>query len=88
MGRLETLNAARKSVAVLVADGEVAGLIAMRDEPRDDAKAGLKDLADAGVRTMMLTATIGARRKGSAGNWGSKCAPNCCRPTSSASFKG
>jgi Zn2+/Cd2+-exporting ATPase len=42
-------------VAVLAADGEVAGLIAMRDEPRDDAKAGLKALADAGVRTMMLT---------------------------------
>jgi Zn2+/Cd2+-exporting ATPase len=42
-------------VAVLVADGEAAGLIAMRDEPRDDAKAGLKALADAGVRTIMLT---------------------------------
>jgi Zn2+/Cd2+-exporting ATPase len=55
MGRIETLNAAGKSVAVLVADGEAAGLIAMRDEPRDDAKAGLKALADAGVRTIMLT---------------------------------
>ena len=40
---------------MLVADGEAAGLIAMRDEPRDDAKAGLKALADAGVRTIMLT---------------------------------
>jgi Zn2+/Cd2+-exporting ATPase len=54
-GRIETLNADGKSVAVLVADGEAAGLIAMRDEPRDDAKAGLKALADAGVRTIMLT---------------------------------
>jgi Cd2+/Zn2+-exporting ATPase len=42
-------------VAVLVADGKAAGLIAMRDEARDDAKAGLRALADAGVRTIMLT---------------------------------
>jgi Zn2+/Cd2+-exporting ATPase len=55
MGRIERLNAVGKSVAVLVADGQAAGLIAMRDEPRDDAKAGLKALADAGVRTIMLT---------------------------------
>ena len=55
MDRIEALNAAGKSVAVLVADNEAAGLIAMRDEPRDDAKAGLKALADAGVRRIMLT---------------------------------
>ena len=55
MGRIEALNADGKSVAVLVADSEAAGLIAMRDEPRDDAKAGLKALADAGVGTIMLT---------------------------------
>ena len=53
--RIEALNADGKSVAVLVADGGAAGVIAMRDEPRDDAKAGLKALADAGVRTIMLT---------------------------------
>ncbi len=55
MDRIEALNADGKSVAVLVADGTAAGVIAMRDEPRDDAKAGLKALADAGIRTIMLT---------------------------------
>lgn len=52
---IEALNADGKSVAVLVVDGMAAGVIAMRDEPRDDAKAGLKALADAGIRTVMLT---------------------------------
>jgi Cd2+/Zn2+-exporting ATPase len=54
-GRIEALNAAGKSVAVLVADGMAAGVIAMRDEPREDAKAGLKALTDTGIRTVMLT---------------------------------
>jgi Zn2+/Cd2+-exporting ATPase len=49
------LNADGKSIAVLVADGTAAGVIAMRDEPREDAKAGLKALTDAGIRTIMLT---------------------------------
>lgn len=55
MGRIEAFNADGKSVAVLVADGAAAGVIAMRDEPREDAKAGLKALTDAGIRTIMLT---------------------------------
>ena len=55
MDRIEALNAEGKSVAVLVADGAAAGVIAMRDEPREDAKAGLKALTDAGIRTIMLT---------------------------------
>ena len=55
MDRIEALNADGKSVAVLVADGAAAGVIAMRDEPREDAKAGLKALTDAGIRTIMLT---------------------------------
>ncbi len=55
IGRIEALNADGKSVAVLVADGMAAGVIAMRDEPREDAKAGLKALTDAGIRTIMLT---------------------------------
>ncbi|RZI72367.1 MAG: heavy metal translocating P-type ATPase [Pseudomonas sp.] len=53
--RIEALNAEGKSVAVLIAGDSVAGVIAMRDEPRADAKAGLKLLADAGIRTVMLT---------------------------------
>ncbi len=55
IGRIEALNADGKSVAVLIADGAAAGVIAMRDEPREDAKAGLKALTDAGIRTIMLT---------------------------------
>jgi Cd2+/Zn2+-exporting ATPase len=44
-----------KSVSVLTRDGRVAGLIAMRDEPRADARRGLDALKAAGVRTVMLT---------------------------------
>ena len=55
MSRIEALNADGKSVAVLVTDGTAAGVVAMRDEPRADAKAGLKALTDAGIRTIMLT---------------------------------
>ncbi|WP_029003024.1 heavy metal translocating P-type ATPase [Azorhizobium doebereinerae] len=49
------LNDEGKTVSVLVADGIVAGAIALRDEPRPDAAAGLKALAEAGIRTLMLT---------------------------------
>ncbi len=52
---VQRFHAAGKSVAVLVANGEVGGLIAMRDEPRADAKAGLKALQAAGIETVMLT---------------------------------
>ena len=55
ISRIEALNADGKSVAVLVVDGAAAGVIAMRDEPREDAKVGLKALTDAGIRTIMLT---------------------------------
>lgn len=44
-----------KTVSVLQTDGLVAGAIAMRDEPRADARAGLKALTDAGVKIVMLT---------------------------------
>ncbi|AYD04037.1 heavy metal translocating P-type ATPase [Neorhizobium sp. NCHU2750] len=53
--RLAGLNDEGKTVSVLVVDGLLAGAIAMRDEPRADAKAGLQALADAGVKTVMLT---------------------------------
>jgi len=49
------LNDEGKTVSLLLADGKVAGLIALRDEPRPDAKAGLKALTDAGIRIVMLT---------------------------------
>lgn len=49
------LNGQGKTVSVLLAGDEVAGLIAMRDEPRPDAKAGLAALKADGIRAVMLT---------------------------------
>jgi len=53
--RISALNDEGKTVSLLVMDDRVAGAIAMRDEPRPDAKKGLKLLSDAGIRTVMLT---------------------------------
>ena len=44
-----------KTVVVVLEDGEILGLIALRDRLRDDAKAALKDLADLGINGVMLT---------------------------------
>ncbi len=44
-----------KTVSVLVAGNIVQGLIAMRDEPRADAKAGITRLDKLGIKTIMLT---------------------------------
>jgi Cd2+/Zn2+-exporting ATPase len=53
--RIAKLNDEGKTVSVVVAKGSAAGLVAMRDEPRADTAAGLKALADAGIKTIMLT---------------------------------
>ncbi|WP_415189304.1 heavy metal translocating P-type ATPase [Rhodomicrobium sp.] len=53
--RIAVLNGEGKTVSVLVVDGKITGAIALRDEPRPDAMAGLKALADAGIGTVMLT---------------------------------
>lgn len=53
--RISALNDEGKTVSLLVMDDKVAGAIAMRDEPRPDARKGLKLLSDAGIRTVMLT---------------------------------
>lgn len=55
VARIAGLNAEGKSVSVLLINDELAGFIAMRDEPRPDAPAGLKALTDAGIKTVMLT---------------------------------
>ena len=44
-----------RSVAVLVADGILAGAIALRDAPRADAQAGLAALQAMGIGRVMLT---------------------------------
>jgi len=54
-GRIATLNDEGKSVLVLMAGNSCAGIIAMRDEPRADAKAGIDALRAAGVEPLMLT---------------------------------
>jgi len=53
--RIGELNDDGKTVSVLVVDGVAAGLIAMRDEPREDAATGLEALKQDGIRTVMLT---------------------------------
>ena len=52
---IAALNAEGKTVSVLIAGGGVAGFLAMRDEARPDAVAGLADLKARGIRTIMLT---------------------------------
>lgn len=53
--RIVALNDEGKTVSVLIANGAVAGIIAMRDEPRPDAVEGLKALKDLGADIVMLT---------------------------------
>ncbi|MET3354222.1 heavy metal translocating P-type ATPase [Xanthobacter autotrophicus] len=53
--QIAALNDAGKTVSLLVADGAIAGAIAMRDEPRPDAPEGLAALKREGIRTLMLT---------------------------------
>ncbi|SJM33747.1 heavy metal translocating P-type ATPase [Mesorhizobium delmotii] len=53
--RIATLNDDGKSVSILLVGKQVAGIIAMRDEPRDDAKEGIAALKELGVGAVMLT---------------------------------
>ena len=53
--RITALNDAGKTVSVLLAGDAAAGLIAMRDDPRPDAKAGIQALKAAGIAPVMLT---------------------------------
>ena len=53
--RISQLNDEGKTVSLLLAGDDVAGAIAMRDEPRPDAKSGLLALKTAGVKLVMLT---------------------------------
>jgi len=53
--RITALHDAGKSVAVLLVGDQLAGLIAMRDEPRADARAGVQALKQAGVTPVMLS---------------------------------
>ena len=53
--QIAALNDQGKTVSVLLAGGAVAGVIAMRDEPRPDAIEGLRALKELGADVVMLT---------------------------------
>ncbi len=53
--RVAQLEDQGKTVVVLLVDGAVRGLIALRDEPRPDAQAAIQDLRALGVTPVMLT---------------------------------
>ena len=55
LAKIAVLNEAGKSVSVLLVDDRLAGIIAMRDEPREDARAGIAALTALGVEALMLT---------------------------------
>ncbi|WP_269499747.1 heavy metal translocating P-type ATPase [Castellaniella sp. S9] len=52
---ISALEQEGKTVVVVLAGKQVDGLIALRDEPRQDAAQALKRLAGMGVKTVMLT---------------------------------
>lgn len=52
---IAALNDQGKTVSLLIAGDVLCGAIAMRDEPRADAVAGLRALTDRGIKVVMLT---------------------------------
>ncbi|ESQ79185.1 heavy metal translocating P-type ATPase [Asticcacaulis sp. YBE204] len=52
---IQLFNDEGKTVSILIVDDEIAGFIAMRDEPRNDAKSGVQALQRQGLTTLMLT---------------------------------
>jgi Cd2+/Zn2+-exporting ATPase len=62
--RIEALEGEGKTVVIVLVAKRVVGLIALRDEPREDAAAGIARLKTLGIRTLMLTGDN--RRTGSA----------------------
>ncbi|MGX9964277.1 heavy metal translocating P-type ATPase [Roseomonas sp. F4] len=69
-GELPRLEGEGKTVAALLAGDRLLGLIALRDEPRPDAQAGISALRAQGLRPVMLTgdnARTGAALAGALG---------------------
>ncbi|WP_424137746.1 heavy metal translocating P-type ATPase [Roseomonas chloroacetimidivorans] len=52
VSRLETEG---KTAVAVLADGALAGILALRDEPRGDAASGVAALSTLGIRSVMLT---------------------------------
>ncbi|MFN0190566.1 MAG: heavy metal translocating P-type ATPase [Aestuariivirga sp.] len=55
LARAQTLESDGKSVSAVLADFRPIGLIALRDEPRDDAIQGVREVIALGLRPVMLT---------------------------------
>ncbi|MDN6180793.1 MAG: cadmium-translocating P-type ATPase [Halomonas subglaciescola] len=53
--RINALEDEGKSLSVLLKNGVAVGVIALRDEPREDAKEGLDALSKLGVKAVMLS---------------------------------
>ena len=53
--RVSALEQEGRTVVLVLSDGQPLGLLALRDEPREDAAAGLADLRALGIRPVMLT---------------------------------
>jgi len=53
--RIQTLEAEGKTVVVILVANAAIGLIALRDEPREDAAGGIARLKELGIRPVMLT---------------------------------
>lgn len=52
---VQALESSGKTVAAVIADGRLAGLIALRDEARDDAAAAIAELKQLGIASLMLS---------------------------------
>ncbi|MFN0195077.1 MAG: HAD-IC family P-type ATPase, partial [Aestuariivirga sp.] len=55
LARAKELEGEGKSVSAVLVDSRPAGLIALRDEPLDDAIAGVKEIKSLGLNPIMLT---------------------------------
>ncbi|MCB4824562.1 cadmium-translocating P-type ATPase [Roseicella sp. GB24] len=53
--RVEALESEGKTAVVVIVDGAVAGVLAIRDEPRGDAAQGIAALTRLGIGSVMLT---------------------------------
>ena len=53
--RIDALEGEGRTVVVVMAGKAIEGLIALRDEPREDAAEGIRRLRERGVRVLMLS---------------------------------
>lgn len=55
LSRTAALESEGKSVSVVLRNGKPIGIIALRDEPRQDAIAGIREIISLGLQPIMLT---------------------------------